>query len=147
VSKAFTKEDDDELPERVGRVRSSSGLPPGAVNYMTVDGARRLQHELEGADGGRVAELRRMLDSATLVSAPETLPGEVLFGATVTVRGGDGKEACYRIVGVDETRLAPEWVSWMSPVAKVLIGTQIGDRVHLPNTSSGEEVEIVKIEY
>jgi hypothetical protein len=34
VSRAFIKEDVD-LPERSGRKRSASGLPPGATNYIT----------------------------------------------------------------------------------------------------------------
>jgi len=145
VSKAFTKED-DEIPERTARVRPSSGLPPGAVNYMTAEGARRLHAELAGAKARRGAELRRVLDSATIVPEPETAPDEVLFGTTVTVRGGSGKPVRCRIVGADETKLAAGWVSWVSPLGRALIGAQVGQRLHLPDTPAGEEVEIVKIE-
>src|SRR5688500_18507001 len=107
--------------EHSGRVRLPSGLPPGAVNYMTAQGSRRLREELAEAKGKRAAELRQILDSATVVPEPETPPDQVLFGACVTVRKRDGKIVCYRIVGVDETRLAPGWISWVSPPAKALI--------------------------
>jgi transcription elongation factor GreB len=145
VSKAFTKED-DEIPERGGRARSSSGLPPGAVNYMTEEGAKRFRDELARAKGQRAAELRRLLDSATIVPEQETPPKEVLFGVTVTVSKSDGDRATYRIVGVDETRLAADWVSWVSPLGRALIGAKLGSRVHLPDAPAGEEVEVVELE-
>ena len=69
MSKAFTKEDDSE-PERNTRVRSISGLPPGALNYMTADGARRMEEEIEelrGTAPERAAEIQRILASATIV--------------------------------------------------------------------------------
>ncbi len=144
VSKAFTKED-DEIPERAGRARASSGLPPGAVNYMTSEGARRLGQELAKAKGRRAAELRETLESVTVVPEAENPMEEVLFGATVTVRDGRGSEATYRIVGVDEELLAPGWISWVSPLARALLCTRVGQRVHLPDTPAGAEVRIVKI--
>lgn len=135
-------------------MRSSSGLPPGAANYLTVEGERRLRRELEelllpeskhpaaGAEE-RIADLQRVLTSTTLVAAPELPAEEVLFGATVTVRREDGELARYRIVGVDEMRLDPEWLSWVTPLARALIGTRVGERVRV----NGSDAEIVKIEY
>jgi len=46
MSRAFIKEDADP-PERSGRKRSASGLPPRATNYITADGAKRLCEELQ----------------------------------------------------------------------------------------------------
>jgi hypothetical protein len=46
MSRAFIKEDVD-LPERSGRKRSASGLPPGATNYITARGAKHLREELQ----------------------------------------------------------------------------------------------------
>lgn len=146
VSKAFTKEDDDIPEHRDGRVRSSSGLPPGAVNYMTEEGARRFREQLTKAKGQRAAELRRMLDSATVVPENDEAPQEVLFGVTVTVRKHDETQATYRIVGVDEVGMAPGWVSWVSPLARSLIGAKVGHRVHLPDTPAEDEVQVVKLD-
>ena len=102
MSKAFTKEEDDEVPERVGRVRTASGLPPGATNYMTADGARRLREELARARGQHAAELRHILESATVVPDQDEPSEEVLFGVAVTVRMSDGVRITHHIVGVDE---------------------------------------------
>jgi hypothetical protein len=52
MSRAFIKEDVDP-PERSGRKRSASGLPPGATNYITARGARRLGDELNQLRDGR----------------------------------------------------------------------------------------------
>jgi len=159
MSKAFTKED-DEIPERVSRARSSSGLPPGAVNYMTEEGARRLRSELEDlqkrvlrAKADRadpvnastaewMAKLRSALDSATIVPIREVAPTEVLFGTTVTVRSAHGELRRHRIVGVDETALEEGWVSWVSPLAKALLGAEVGQRIALPDATKVEIVEI-----
>ena len=46
MSKAFTRESDD-APEEPSPVRPVSTLPPGAKNYLTADGARRLRQEVE----------------------------------------------------------------------------------------------------
>jgi hypothetical protein len=45
MSRAFIKEDVD-LPERSGRNRSASELPPGATNYIAARGTKRLHDEL-----------------------------------------------------------------------------------------------------
>ncbi len=92
MSKAFTKEDDAPL-ERSTRIRSRSGLPPGAVNYMTADGARRLRAELAGlaaTESERAAEIERVLASATIVEPPTEPPTGAVFGAKVEVRDPGG---------------------------------------------------------
>jgi hypothetical protein len=65
MSRAFVKEDVD-LPERSGRKRSASGLPPVATNYITARGAKRLREELQklhaaNANSERIIELGRHL--------------------------------------------------------------------------------------
>jgi hypothetical protein len=65
MSRAFVKEDVD-LPERSGRKRSVSGLPPGATSYVTARGAKRLRDELQklravNANSERIIELGRHL--------------------------------------------------------------------------------------
>src|SRR5947209_15070059 len=105
MSKAFTREDVDP-PERSGRVRSASGLPPGAMNYITARGARRLDAELNelrraNSDPARMAELEAALASATVVEPPEKRSDSVAFGATVTTKQNDNIQT-YTVVGVDE---------------------------------------------
>src|SRR6266540_3013137 len=72
MSRAFVKEDVD-LPERSGRKRSASGLPPGATNYITARGAKRLRDELQklraaNAVSERVTELDLEPDAVSWIS-------------------------------------------------------------------------------
>jgi transcription elongation factor GreB len=71
----------------------------------------------------------------------------VRFGATVTVRESDGSQTRYRIVGVDETDLERNWVSWLTPIARALINAKLGERVSFKAPRAARELEVVAIEY
>jgi len=148
MSKAFTREDVDP-PERSGRKRSASGLPPGAINYITERGARRLRDELsraqaEAEDPELVAELKRALDLVTIVEPPESKLPEVAFGATVTIEGSDGDLQKYTVVGVDEVSFEPDGVTWISPIGKSLLAAKLNDNVMVGDRRLGK---VLKIEY
>ena len=149
MSKAFTKED-AEIPERAGRTRSRSGLPPGALNYITSEGARRLKEELavlrrSGGGEERLGELERTLATATIVEPPEEAPEGIAFGANVTLRDANGVESVLRIVGVEEVDFAPGSVSWVSETGRILLQAYLGDRLRLEGQANPVTVE--KIEY
>lgn len=172
MSKAFTREDDD-VPERPVLPRSAPALPPGAKNFLTPDGERRLRAELgrltetessqpagaRAADApvgarsrGTAEQQRRLqiqqsLETAVVVAPPAGPWEQVRFGATVTVRADGGAETRYRIVGVDETDLDRDWVSWVSPIARALLNGRLGQRVRLRFPSGERGVEIVGIAY
>ena len=148
MSRAFVKEDVD-LPERSGRKRSASGLPPGATNYITARGAKRLRDELQklraaNAVSARVTELEQILASIRVVDAPEAPSDSVTFGATVTVKDKEGRTETYTVVGVDELDFEPHTVSWISPIGKTLLASQLGDRITLEDGRSAKIVKIVQ---
>ena len=121
-SRAFIREDVD-LPERSGRKRSASGLPPGATNYTTARGAKRLCEEVQkvrAANPGseRVAELEQILASTDVVDPTDAPANSVTFGATVTVQDKKGATETFTIVGVDEVDFEQDAVSWISSLAK-----------------------------
>ena len=147
MSRAFVKEDVD-LPERSGRKRSASGLPPGATNYITGRGAKHLRDELRNlraanANSERVAELEQILASIHVVDPPDAPSNSVTFGATVTVKDKEGLTETYTVVGVDEFDLEPDAVSWISPIGKALLAADMGDSIRL---ADGRTAKIVKIE-
>src|SRR6186997_1688352 len=99
MSRAFIKEDVDP-PERSGRKRSASGLPPGAINYITARGANRLRDELQKLRGSiaadeRVIELEQILASVHVVGPPDAASNSAAFGATVTVKDTKGLTETY----------------------------------------------------
>ena len=147
MSRAFVKEDVDP-PERSGRKRSASGLPPGATNYITARGAKRLRDELQklraaNAGGERIGELEHILASVHVVDPPDPASNSVGFGATVTVKDTKGLTETYTVVGVDELDLEPDAVSWISPIGKALLAADMGDSIRLADRRAAK---IVKIE-
>ena len=148
MSRAFVKEDVD-LPERSGRKRSASGLPPGATNYITARGAKHLRDELqklraENADTKRVAELEQILTSIHIVDPPDPASNSVGFGATVTVKDKKGRTETYTVVGVDELDLEPDAVGWISPIGKALLAADMDDWITLEDGRTAKIVKIVQ---
>ncbi len=146
MSRAFVREDVDP-PERSGRTRSVSGLPPGATNYITARGVQRLRDELEkirSQPGNRegVAQLQAILDSVSVVTPPEEATNDVTFGSTVTVEEPGGGRKSYTVVGVDEVTFEPDGVSWISPIGKALLAAALGDRVTVGDQLLGRIVEV-----
>ena len=161
MSKAFTKEDDAPDPGTPRRLPSA--LPPGARNYITPEGAARLREELDRlaeerpaaaassdrlqAIDARIEHLRRSLESAVVVVPPAGGTDVIRFGTTVEVRVRPGGErARYRIVGVDEADAERGWISWVSPIAKALLGKRADDVVVVPLPSGERELEVVTID-
>jgi transcription elongation factor GreB len=147
VSRAFIKEDVD-LPERSGRKRSASGLPPGATNYVTARGAKRLRGELQklratNAGSKRIIELEHILASGHVVDPPDAPSNSVTFGGRVTVKDKKGTTETFTIVGVDELDFERDAVSWISPLGKALLNADMGDWITLED---GRSAKIVKIE-
>ncbi|MEI5676683.1 transcription elongation factor GreA [Mesorhizobium sp. CGMCC 1.15528] len=78
--------------------------------------------------------------TAQLVPAP-TSTEKVAFGSTVSFRREDGRLQKYRIVGEDEADPKAGSISYVSPLARLLIGKAIGDVVSVGD----REVEILAI--
>ena len=148
MSKAFTKEE-EEIPERAVRRRPKSGLPPGAVNYLTADGAARLRAELgrlaEGSE--HAAELAGILASATVVNPPAEPPEGAVFGAWMELLAATGGVHRHRITGADETGHDPEAVNWVSPFGRKLLGSKVGDAVSLEAEGARRSFTVVRIWY
>jgi transcription elongation factor GreB len=154
MSKAFTRESDD-LPERPALKRPASALPPGAKNYFTQGGVDKLRRELEELASAtdspsvrqRISEIQQSLQSAVVTPPPPPPWGQVLFGATVTVRDQQGGEITYRIVGVDETDIDCDWISWISPLARALLKARVGDHIRFRAPAGEQNLEIVAVRY
>ena len=71
----------------------------------------------------------------------------VRFGARVTVMDDAGDERTYLICGVDEAEPENGAVSWISPIAKALLGHEVGDEVTLQLPRGAQRLEIVELDY
>jgi transcription elongation GreA/GreB family factor len=159
VSVAFTKEDSAETA-------SETLLPDRPVsphpNMVTEAGLRALQSQLDHAREAYetaqkiedVNERRRQaaaplrdaryfaarVRTAQVIANPAS-HDTVAFGSTVTFRRDDGRVQTYRIVGEDEADPKAGSISFVSPVARLLMGKAVGDIAG----ASGQELEIISI--
>ena len=144
MSRAFVKEDaagsEEPLPDRP--------ISPH-TNFVTARGLaqidahlQRLTSERQSArtrgDAAIVASTERDLRywtarraSARLVP-PAARPDSIRFGVGVTVARPDGSTVQVRLVGEDEADPAAGLINWASPVARALLGLEVGDRVDMP---------------
>lgn len=159
MSVAFTKEESAETA-------SETLLPDRPVsphpNLVTAAGLKALEHQLQEArDAYATAQtiedinerrrqaaipLRDMRYFATRVRtaqvvADPTSTDTVAFGSTVTFRRDDGRVQTYRIVGEDEADPKAGSISFVSPVARLLLNKAVGDEVGV----SGQNLEIMSI--
>ncbi|MDA1072121.1 MAG: GreA/GreB family elongation factor [Proteobacteria bacterium] len=165
MSRAFVKEPDGDLvPEALPE------LPQEPVpNYVTPEGfaalkawRERLQGELDGLDPdpedivdrskrAHVARDLRFVDGriehAVVVDPADQPKDKVAFGATVEVAGEDGKKQVWRIVGENESDTDKGLVSWVSPLARALIGAAVGDVVTWKRPAGDLELEVLEITY
>lgn len=159
MSVAFTKEDSAETA-------SETMLPDRPVsphpNLVTEAGLKALETQLaqarEAYDAASAIEdvnerrrqgaipLRDARYFAERVRSAQVKPAPansetVAFGSTVTFSRDDGRVQTYRIVGEDEADPKAGSISFVSPVAKAVMGKGVGDVV----TAGGQELEIQKI--
>ncbi|MEQ1517487.1 MAG: transcription elongation factor GreB, partial [Usitatibacteraceae bacterium] len=99
----------------------------------------------------RLRFLTKRLDIAEVVdpAAPrdEELAEQIFFGATVTYARADGQENTITIVGIDEVDMARNHVSWISPLARALMKSRVGDAVVLLAPGGVEELEVIDVQY
>ena len=153
MSRAFTKESDgedgEELPEL--KVSPHRNLVTPAGLHQIKATVERLQAALSEAraaeDRPAIARIQRdlrywteRLRTAEVVGAAEAT-GAVRFGSAVVLEREDGERVEYQIVGEDEADPARGGISYVSPIARLLIGASVGDVVALVDG----EAEILEV--
>jgi transcription elongation GreA/GreB family factor len=151
MSRAFVKEDDDAVEDMPERPVSA------APNLVTAEGLAAIEAEIaelnaELAEAGaddRAARARIGRDlrywTARRGSAQLTPPPEdnsiVRFGSVVTIDREDGRRQTFRIVGEDEADPERGTLSYVSPLARALMGKAVGESVSV----AGSDAEIADI--
>jgi transcription elongation factor GreA len=97
---------------------------------------------------GRVKDLENKLALAEVIDPSKLAGDRVAFGANVKVSNVDtGEESAYRILGADESDLAKGSISITSPLARSLIGKQVGDEVKVRMPGGDRTYEILEISF
>lgn len=131
-----------DRPEVVRVVSWAASLGDRSENADYIYGKRRLR-EIDR----RLRFLGKRMEIAEVVDPTERKGDTILFGATVTVQGEDGKKKKYSIVGVDETDVANGRISWISPIGKALLQAKKGDVVTVRMPKGEEDLEILEVKY
>ncbi len=94
----------------------------------------------------RIRDIEDMIANAQVVDPSKMSTDRVVFGVMVTVLDLESdEEICYQIVGADEADVAECRISVTSPVARSLIGKQVGDLVQVIIPRGMRELEILGI--
>lgn len=72
---------------------------------------------------------------------------QVFFGATVTYANAKGEERTITIKGIDESDSLAGEVSWISPIARVLLKAREGDELQLMTPGGLEKIEVLEVRY
>jgi transcription elongation factor GreA len=105
--------------------------------------AREKQSFIEG----RIKELEGVLGLAEVID-PAKLSGAIKFGATVTLVDEDtDEEKTWQIVGEHEANIEKGLLNIKSPIARALIGKDVGDSVEVRTPGGERSYEVLNIEF
>ena len=152
MSRGFIKEGDQE---EIPMVPPRAYLPEGVPNYVTKEGLDALKEELKNLEAERVkagdnyilvnfidATIKQLvgrINSAVEVDLSKVSKDTVSFGAWVRYNG-----RVVRIVGVDEADVNQGLISFVSPIAKSLMGKKAGDVIELKGK---ERIVVEEVSY
>ena len=97
---------------------------------------------------GRIQDLEAVLSRAQVIDVSDTRSDVIRFGATVLVADEDtDDEKRYQIVGDYEADIEKNKISLSSPLAKALIGKEVGDTAEYVAPGGKKSFEILEIKY
>ncbi len=104
--------------------------------------------ERQGWIEGRIAVIEDQIARAQVIDVSKLSGAQVKFGATVSVVDEDTEESArYQIVGEHEADVRSGKISIASPIARAMIGKEIGDVVEVNTPGGVKAYEILKIEW
>jgi len=166
MSRGFVKEDDQE---EIPMVPQRAYLPDGVTSFVTPSGMdqllaekQRLVSEKDNPTGVNENEkrielnfinaqlqlLNNRISESRIVNLKEQPQNEIRFGASVTLKTeATGSIQTFQITGVDEAAISKGKISFLSPMARVLINKKIGEKVILKRNGGDIVFEVTVIAY
>lgn len=125
----------------IAEARSHGDLKENAEYHA----AREQQSFIEG----RIIEIEGKLSMAQVIDVTQIEnSGKVIFGTTVTIVNAKTDESVrYKIVGEDEANIKEMKISVTSPIARSLVGKQVGDEVEVKTLDGVFHYEITQVDY
>lgn len=161
MSRAFVNEDAGadrpDLPELPVPPGPNIVTPRGMADLQTRIAQRqadpaalkarseRLDKLPEAAAERDLRWLEARLKAAVVIDPADHDLAEVAFGLAVTVSDEGGQKTTYEIVGEDEADATRKRIAPNSPLARALLGAQVGDVVTWRRPAGALELEIIGI--
>ena len=129
-----------KISQEIGIARDHGDLKENAEYHAAKD--------KQGMCEARIADIEDKLARAEVID-PSTLSGEkVKFGAFVELEDMDnGKVVTYRLVGADESDIKQGKISITSPVARALVGKEVGDEVAVQTPGGVRNYEVSDVRW
>src|SRR5690625_6652025 len=168
MSRAFVDEDRHEEPKFVP---PRAPLPEGVSNYVTENGLKELERELEEWEqklqslmqeeekderekrlkanfiNDSMSLLRERIATAEVVFADDQSRDDIRFGAKVSLKIGNAAKQTLQIVGVDDADVTKKQVACTSRLAGAMIGKKEGEDATLKLGGESRPIKILKISY
>jgi len=137
---AALKAERPKISQEIGIARDHGDLKENAEYHAAKD--------KQGMCEARIAEIEDRLSRADVID-PSTLGGDrVKFGAFVELEDMDnGKVVTYRLVGPDESDIKQGKISVTSPVARAIVGKEVGDEVQVQTPGGVRNYEVSDVRW
>jgi transcription elongation factor GreA len=134
------KDERPKISREIGVARDHGDLSENAEYHAAKD--------RQGWIEARIKDLEDKLSRAEIIDPAKLSGSKVAFGATVKLSNVETEEeSVYRLVGADEANLDQGSISITSPLARALIGREIGDEVKVRMPAGERIYEILEVEY
>lgn len=166
MSRGFVKEEDQE---ETPLVPPRADLPSGSTNFVTEVGMEELRAEKQALLDekskinaateqekrivsnfitAKIKLLEERIATAKIVSLDDQPKHEIRFGATVKLKiAKSSKLMTYQLGGVDEADISKNKISFISPIARILIGKKVGEEAILKLAKEDRVFKVMEIKY
>lgn len=136
--------------KRVERPRITQAIAEARAHGDLKENAEyHAAREQQGFTEGRIQEIESKLSNARVIDITKIPAGDkVIFGCTVNILNTETEESTtYKIVGDDEADVAVGKISINSPIARGMIGKEVGDTVKISTPKGEVEYEIDSVKH
>lgn len=135
-----TSEERPRIIQAIAEARAHGDLSENAEYHAA--------KEQQSLNEGRVKELESILALADIIDVKKIKGDTIKFGATVTVVNEDtDEEKTFQIVGDPEADASAGKISLSSPIARALIGKEVGDSIEVAAPGGAQPYEVLAVKY
>jgi transcription elongation factor GreA len=134
------KEERPKISRDIGVAREHGDLKENAEYHAA--------KERQGMIEARIKDIEDKLSRSEVIDPAKLGGSKVSFGATVVLSNLDTEEeVTYQIVGAEESNVAEGLISISAPLARALIGRQIGDEAKVTLPGGVRRYEVVDVKF